>query len=162
AGVCILLLPEAVGAVIVVGAAVVVGFVIVEAITELSKDTPPAPKRNPVPEPKPNVDPAPPRGPTEPRERKKPGRIYVTYTKLNIKNNLTYSGRTSMVIDLTLPLLPQVLAAIDARDANHHIDENDEPSAPTFERARLDQFDVGAAVNYENRYGDVAYLRIRG
>lgn len=95
-------------------------------------------------------------------EKKKLGRIYVTYTKLNAKTGLYYVGRTSMVIDLALPLEPQAVAAVDSRDANHHIDENDDPKEPAFRQARYDMFDVGTAINYEQRYRDVAYLRIRG
>jgi hypothetical protein len=31
-----------------------------------------------------------------------------------------------------------------------------------FDPARMDKFDVGIAVDYENRYRDLAYWRIRG
>lgn len=96
------------------------------------------------------------------KEKKKLGRIYVTYTKLNKRTGLYYVGRTSMVIDLALPLEPQARTAVDARDVNHHIDENDDPKDPAFLPARLDMFDVGTAVDYERRYNDIAYLRIRG
>lgn len=67
-----------------------------------------------------------------------------------------------MVIDLRKPLRPQAVAAINARDSNHHIDENAEPQKPEFRPALLDEFDVGTAVSYANRYSDVAYWRIRG
>ena len=83
-------------------------------------------------------------------QKPKPGRIYVTYQKYNNKTHLYYSGRTSMVIDLNKPLRPQAIAAVQARDANHHIDENQEPQDAGFERAYLDKFDAGTAVNYAN------------
>lgn len=92
----------------------------------------------------------------------KQGRVYVTYTKLNKKTGRYYSGRTSMVIDLEKPHYPQAQVAIDRRDANHRIDENDEPKDPAFAPARLDELDVGTAVDYSNRYNDIAYFRIRG
>lgn len=95
-------------------------------------------------------------------EKKKRGRIYVTYTKLNTRTNRYYTGRTSMIVDIAKALAPQAEAAVLARDANHHIDENDDPKDPAFEQARYDKFDVGAAINYEDRYRDAAYLRIRG
>jgi hypothetical protein len=90
------------------------------------------------------------------------GRLYATYTKFNVKTGHYYSGRTSMVVDLHKPLRPQAVAAVNARDLNHHIDENDEPKSPAFQEALLDKFDVGTAVNYANRYSDIAYWRIRG
>ncbi len=92
----------------------------------------------------------------------KQGRIYVTYTKFNRKTGRYYSGRTSMVIDLERPHYPQALKAVDQRDANHHLDENDEPKNPAFVPAQIDVFDVGTAVEYRNRYEDLAYFRIRG
>jgi RHS repeat-associated protein len=95
-------------------------------------------------------------------EEKELGRIYVTYTKFNKETQQYYSGRTSMVVDLKKPLRPQALLAVELRDANHHVDENDDPKDPAFDPARLDRFDVGTAVNYENRYRDAAYWRIRG
>ncbi|WP_157758645.1 hypothetical protein [Cystobacter fuscus] len=90
------------------------------------------------------------------------GRIYATYTKYNPQTGRYYAGRTSMVVDLNKPLRPQAVAAINARDSNHHIDENDEPEVSRFRPALLDQFDVGTSIGYENRYTDVAYWRIRG
>ena len=96
------------------------------------------------------------------RNRKRWGRIYVTYTKLNVKTQRYYSGRTSMVIDLAKPLRFQAQLAVEARDANHHLDENDEPRSPGFLPAVIDRFDTGRAVNYETRYDDIAYWRIRG
>jgi hypothetical protein len=96
------------------------------------------------------------------REEKKLGRVYVTYTKLNLQTHRYYVGRTSMVVDLKKTILLQARTAVDIRNSNHHIDESDEPQAPTFQPARLDRFDVGAAVNYEKRYLDVAYWRVRG
>jgi hypothetical protein len=65
-------------------------------------------------------------------------------------------------VDLGKPLYPQAVAAVSARDKNHHIDEQDEPTNVVFEDALLDRFDVGTAVNYADRYRDVAYWRIRG
>jgi hypothetical protein len=96
------------------------------------------------------------------RNPKNLGRVYATYTKLNLRTGRYYSGRTSMVIDLNKPLRPQAVAAVNARDSNHHLDENGEPANAVFRPAQLDRFDVGAAVNYANRYEDVAYWRIRG
>ncbi len=96
------------------------------------------------------------------RARENRGRLYATYTKFNVKTGRSYSGRTSMVIDLHKPLRPQAVAAVNARDSNHHTDENDEPTSPAFQEALLDKFDVGTAVDYASRYDDVAYWRIRG
>ncbi|OJT21868.1 hypothetical protein BO221_24200 [Archangium sp. Cb G35] len=92
------------------------------------------------------------------------GRIYVTYTKLSKATRRSYSGRTSMVIDLNKDLEAQADLAVASRDLNHHVnqDENDEPKSAGFLPAVRDEFDVGIAVNYANRYGDVAYWRIRG
>lgn len=90
------------------------------------------------------------------------GRIYVTYTKLNKKTQRYYSGRTSMVIDLDKPIRAQAEVAVIARDSNHHIDESKDPNDPAFLGAALDRFDVGVAVDYENRFSDKAYFRIRG
>jgi hypothetical protein len=69
-----------------------------------------------------------------------------------------------MVIDLDENLEAQANLAVASRDLNHHInkDENDEPKSPEFLPAVRDEFDVGTAVKYANRYGDVAYWRIRG
>ncbi len=96
------------------------------------------------------------------RGKKSLGRIYAIYTKFNPRTNRSYSGRTSMVIDLHKPLRPQAEKAIGSRDSTHHVDENDEPKIPGFREAVLDEFDVGTAVNYANRYSDVAYWRLRG
>ncbi|HYO58032.1 hypothetical protein [Archangium sp.] len=113
---------------------------------------------------KPLAPPAP--GPTpeveKDRDKKNRGRIYATYTKLNMKTGRYYSGRTSMVIDLSKPLDVQAEQAVDTRDSNHHIDENDEPRTSGFLPAVLDKFDVGTAVDYAKRYSDAAYWRIRG
>lgn len=95
-------------------------------------------------------------------DKRKRGRIYVTYTKLNKKTQRYYSGRTSMVINMDRSLRLQAENAVAARDSNHHVDENDEPKAPAFRNAVIDRFDVGTAVDYEHRYSDMAYLRIRG
>jgi hypothetical protein len=97
------------------------------------------------------------------RDEEKPGRIYVTYTKFNNKTKRFYSGRTSTVIDLNKPHRPQAVKAVEQRNKNHHIeDENPEPTDPAFDPAQPDQFDVGTAVNYNDRYRDLAYWRIRG
>ncbi len=98
----------------------------------------------------------------EGRDKKSWGRIYATYTKFNSRTGRYYTGRTSMVIDLDKPLRLQAVAAVNARDSNHHIDENDEPKGPGFRPAVLDEFDVGTAISYADRYNDVAYWRIRG
>ncbi|WNG28562.1 hypothetical protein F0U62_34600 [Cystobacter fuscus] len=94
--------------------------------------------------------------------RKKRGRLYVTYRKLNKKTKLYYSGRTSMVVELGLPLDLQAQLAIQFRDMNHHIDENEDPKDASFAKALLDVFDIGTAIDYELRHDDPAYWRIRG
>ncbi|WP_160174585.1 hypothetical protein [Archangium violaceum] len=90
------------------------------------------------------------------------GRIYATYTRLNRNTHRYYSGRTSMVVDLTQPLEEQVFLAVILRALNHHIDENDEPKWAGFALPTIDQFDVGTAIDYGRRYDDTAYWRIRG
>ncbi|MFE8595586.1 hypothetical protein [Archangium violaceum] len=90
------------------------------------------------------------------------GRLYVTYTKLNKNTRRYYSGRTSMIVDLTKPLDFQAFLAVTVRDMNHHIDENDESKDAGFDPPRVDRFDVGAAIDYSRRYDDAAYWRIRG
>ncbi|WP_157232306.1 hypothetical protein [Hyalangium minutum] len=94
--------------------------------------------------------------------KKKRGRLYATYRKLNEATHLYYSGRTSMVVDLSLPLRLQAQLAIKLRDMNHHIDEIQDPREVSFDDAQLDVFDVGAAIDYDQRYDDPAYWRIRG
>ncbi|OJH42701.1 hypothetical protein [Cystobacter ferrugineus] len=94
--------------------------------------------------------------------KKKRGRLYVTYRKLNKKTNLYYAGRTSMVVDLGLPLRLQAELAIRFRDMNHHVDENDDPKDASFDQAKLDVFDHGVTIDYDQRYDDPAYWRIRG
>ncbi len=94
--------------------------------------------------------------------RKRRGRIYVTYTKLNTNTRRYYSGRTSMVVDLTKSLDIQASLAVTFRDMNHHVDDNDEPNGAAFDFARVDQFNIGAAIDYDRRYDDAAYWRIRG
>lgn len=118
------------------------------------------PGGDPVSEPR--EQPAPVSASQADRDKKSLGRIYVTYTKFNSKSGRYYSGRTSMVVDLRRPLRPQAEQAVDARDVNHHVDENDEPNNSGFRQAVLDEFDVGTAVDYANRYSDIAYWRIRG
>ncbi|WP_157758364.1 hypothetical protein [Cystobacter fuscus] len=95
-------------------------------------------------------------------DKKRLGRIYVTYRKRNRTTHRYYSGRTSMVVELTQSLELQAIAAVLLRDKNHHMDENTEPRDVVFEPARVDRFDVGIAVDYDQRYDDVAYWRIRG
>jgi len=101
---------------------------------------------------------------TKPDEsaKKRPGRVYVTYTKLNKMTNRYYAGRTSMVVDPAVSLEFQAALAVLLRDGNHHLDENDEPGGAMFGLAQTDRFDVGTAVDYGRRYDDVAYWRIRG
>ena len=95
-------------------------------------------------------------------DKKRLGRIYVTYTKLNTTTHRFYAGRTSMVVDLTQSLALQAIAAVLLRDKNHHMDENAEPESAAFADAEVDRFDVGNAIDYGQRYDDVAYWRIRG
>lgn len=95
-------------------------------------------------------------------DRKRLGRIYVTYTKLNTTTHRYYAGRTSMIVDLTQSLPLQAVAAVLIRDKNHHLDENLEPLSAVFLPPEVDRFDVGTAVDYGQRYDDVAYWRIRG
>jgi hypothetical protein len=94
--------------------------------------------------------------------RKRLGRIYVTYTKLNKMTRRYYAGRTSMIIDLAAPLRLQAAVAVLLRERNHHLDENSEPEQTNFTPARVDRFDAGGALDYSRRYDDVAYWRIRG
>jgi hypothetical protein len=103
-----------------------------------------------------------PRSKTDERTGKRLGRIYVTYTKLHQMTHRYYAGRTSMVVDLDEPLRVQAALAVLLRDGNHHLDENAEPEGAVFDLAQTDRFDVGTAVDYSQRYDDVAYWRIRG
>jgi hypothetical protein len=116
------------------------------------------------PEKKLGPDWVPPPHPSEPERdrREKRGRIYVTYTKLNKKTGRYYSGRTSMVIHMDKPYRPQAESAVRARDSNHHVDESDEPRGSGFLGAEIGRFDVGTAADYEHRFDDVAYIRVRG
>ncbi|QRN94187.1 hypothetical protein JRI60_34280 [Archangium violaceum] len=93
---------------------------------------------------------------------KRLGRIYVTYTKLNKMTHRYYVGRTSMIVELAVPLRLQAALAVLLRDRNHHLDENTEPKGTVFTEAEVDKFDVGTAVDYDRRYDDVVYWRIRG
>jgi hypothetical protein len=111
------------------------------------------------PQPSPGVAPKP---ELDKSDEKRLGRIYVTYTKLNKTTHRFYAGRTSMVIDLTRSLALQAVAAILLRDRNHHMDESAEPENSAFTDAEVDRFDVGNAIDYGQRYDDVAYWRIRG
>jgi len=95
-------------------------------------------------------------------DKKRLGRIYVTYTKLNKTTHRFYAGRTSMIVDLTQSLALQAIAAILLRDKNHHMDESAEPENAAFADAEVDRFAVGSAIDYGQRYDDVAYWRIRG
>jgi len=67
-----------------------------------------------------------------------------------------------MVVDLTQSLALQEALAVLLRDKNHHMDENSEPKNAVFTDAEVDESDVGTAVDYSQRYNDVAYWRIRG
>ena len=67
-----------------------------------------------------------------------------------------------MVVDLTQSRVLQEALAVLLRDKNHHLDENSEPNGPEFTAARVDTSDVGTAIDYSQRYDDVAYWRIRG
>jgi hypothetical protein len=95
-------------------------------------------------------------------DKKRLGRIYVTYTKFNQSAHRYYAGRTSMIVDLTKSLPLQAVLAVLLRDQNHHMDENAEPQDDVFAAAEVDRFDAGNAVDYSQRYEDVAYWRIRG
>ena len=95
-------------------------------------------------------------------DKGKRGRLYVTYRKINKTTHRYYSGRTSMVVDLNAPLEVQANLAVRLRNMNHHIDENGEPRVVQSNPAQLDEFDVGTAIDYEQRYDDPAYWRIRG
>ena len=86
----------------------------------------------------------------------------MTYTKFSKKTNLYYSGRTSMVVDLSVALDMQARLAVALRDINHHIDESDEPEDSPSDAAQVDVFDIGTAIDYDQRYDDPAYWRIRG
>jgi hypothetical protein len=122
-----------------------------------------APKTRTGPTPAPLAPPgASPKSEPDKGAKKSRGRIYVTYTKFNKITHRYYSGRTSMVVDLTKPLEAQAWLAVILRDVNHHIDENDEPNDAAFDFGNVDEFDVGAAIDYGKRYDDVAYWRIRG
>jgi hypothetical protein len=109
----------------------------------------------------PQPGPAPRLKPDE-NSKKRLGRIYVTYTKLNQMTHRYYVGRTSMIVDLAAPRRLQAALAVLIRDRNHHLDENAEPKVAVFTEAEVDKFDVGTAVDYDRRYDDVAYWRIRG
>ena len=95
-------------------------------------------------------------------DKKRLGRIYVTYTKLNKTTHRFYAGRTSMIVDLTQSLALQAIAAILLRDKHHHMDESTEPESAAFADAEVDRFAVGSAIDHGQRYDDVAYWRIRG
>ena len=95
-------------------------------------------------------------------DKKRLGRIYVTYTKLNKTTHRYYVGRTSMIVDLAESLRFQAALAVLLRDRIHHLNENAEPKGTVFTEAEVDKFDVGTAVDYDRRYEDVAYWRIRG
>jgi hypothetical protein len=76
-------------------------------------------------------------------DKKRLGRIYVTYTKFNKTAHRFYAERTSMVVDLTQSLALQAIAAVLLRDKNHHMDENAEPENAAFADAEVDRFNVG-------------------
>jgi hypothetical protein len=93
---------------------------------------------------------------------KRLGRIYVTYTKLNKVTHRSYVVRSSMIFDSTQSRALQEALAVLLRDKNHHVDENSEPKGAVFADATVDVSDDGTAVDYSQRYVDVAYGRIRG
>jgi hypothetical protein len=63
-------------------------------------------------------------------EKVRLGRIYVTYTRFNEKTRLTYSGRTSMIIDLSKDHRLQAALAVAMRDKNHHVEDQEaEPNS---------------------------------
>ena len=95
-------------------------------------------------------------------DKKKLGRVYVTYKKRNLATRRYYLGRTSMVIDLTKNIQFQAAVAVTLRDKTHHIDENVEPQEAGYTLAEIDRFDTGYAVDYHQRYNDPAYWRVRG
>jgi hypothetical protein len=94
--------------------------------------------------------------------KEKWGRVYVTYKKLNRQSKRYYSGRTSMIIDLAQSIELQAYLAVFLREKNHHTDENIEPEGAGYVPANVDRFDIGSAVDYSQRYDDIAYWRIRG
>jgi hypothetical protein len=98
----------------------------------------------------------------EKETKEKWGRIYVAYKKLHKQNKRYYSGRTSTIIDLTQNIPLQAALAVFLREKNHHTDENIEPEGAGYARAVVDRFDIGSAVDYSQRYDDIAYWRIRG
>jgi hypothetical protein len=115
----------------------------------------------PLPGSSPTASPTPEPG-RDDEKRRRWGRVYVTYTRFNNKTRLYYSGRTSMVVDLDQPRFFQAAWAILVRDRNHHLDEMIEPDEELFDDAVMDEFDTGNAVDYNQRYSDLAYWRIRG
>ena len=127
-----------------------------------NEKTKPDPKSKPDPKPKPDLKTKPkPRTDDDQRKRKPHlGRIYVTYLKIQDQTGLVYTGRTDMVVNLDLPLLPQALLAMYTRGLRHHKDETG--YSPASIDDHLDTFDVGTAVNRDFRYRDRAYLQMRG
>jgi hypothetical protein len=137
---------------------------------EVVVDGSPDPEPKPEPSPKgrigPDVAPLPTSPETKKRE-KKLGRTYVTYWKLNVKENRRYTGRTSMVAELDFARCEDMETvaqeAIRQRDKNHHVEEQEpEPKDPGFLLAEYDKHDCGKAVDYKLKRGDLAYWRIRG
>ena len=122
---------------------------------------PAVPAPYPIPGPGPSPAPAPEPGDDQ-QSKPRPGRLYATYTLYNRTTGLHYSGRTSAVIDLDQDWDLQAEAAVQARNGNRETDENAEPGAPGFNRAALEKYAVGLAVDYGQRYRDAAYLTIRG
>ena len=74
----------------------------------------------------------------------------------------TYSGRTSAIIDLSQDWEAQAWAAVSARHGDREPTQEPEPSASGFDKAKLDRYTVGLAIDYGQRYGDIGYLVIRG
>jgi RHS repeat-associated protein len=116
-------------------------------------------------DPQPHLESSKPKAGARQKEQQKEqwlGRVYVTYTKFNVKTGLFYSGRTSAVIDLNGDIRTQAEEAVENRDLNHHADERYEPHDPGFLDAQIDKISVGLAVDYNERYRDFGYLAIRG
>ena len=101
----------------------------------------------------------------EDKRNRKPrlARVYITYTKTvwdpegDGTTDLTYSGRTSGIVDLNKPIEPQALTILATiRDANHH------KTKEGYDIAVLDKITLGWAINYGDRYNDLGYWQIRG
>lgn len=115
------------------------------------------PVRHPNPYPLPTPEPE-----DDKPDEGRPGRVYATYTRYNRTTGRYYAGRTSAAIDLNKAWRPQAETAVRARHRQRHHDENPEPGGKGFRDPILDTYAVGYAVDYAQRYRDLAYLAIRG